>query len=94
LNRCRNTLWIVSLEIPKQKDVSWYTRRLYHFEYNTSNVKTKGFEKLCESYWGSDGEFLCITRTVKHNYILFISTVRIKLHVSVLYLWIIFRLKF
>ena len=30
-------------------------------------------------------EFLCITRTVKHNYILPISTVRIQLHVSVLY---------
>jgi len=28
---------------------------------------------------------LCITRTVKHNYILPISTVRIQLHVSVLY---------
>ena len=28
---------------------------------------------------------LCITRTVKHNYILPISTVRIELHVSVLY---------
>ena len=30
-------------------------------------------------------EFLCITRTVKHNYIILISTVRIQLHVSVLY---------
>ena len=30
-------------------------------------------------------EFLCITRTVRHNYILLISTVRIQLHVSVLY---------
>ena len=29
--------------------------------------------------------FLRITRTVKHNYILLISTVRIQLHVSVLY---------
>ena len=28
---------------------------------------------------------MCITRTVKHNYILPISTVRIQLHVSVLY---------
>ena len=28
---------------------------------------------------------LCITRTVKHNYILAIGTVRIQLHVSVLY---------
>ena len=30
-------------------------------------------------------EFLCITRTVKHKYILLISTVRIQLHISVLY---------
>ena len=30
-------------------------------------------------------EFLCITRTVKNNYILPISTVRIQLHVLVLY---------
>ena len=37
-------------------------------------------------------EFLCITRTVKHNYILPISTVIIQLHVSVLY--VIFRLRF
>jgi len=29
--------------------------------------------------------FMCITRTVKHNYILPISTVSIQLHVSVLY---------
>ena len=28
---------------------------------------------------------LCITRTVKHNYILPISTVRVQLYVSVLY---------
>ena len=30
-------------------------------------------------------KILCITRTVKHNYILPISTVRIQLHVSALY---------
>ena len=39
----------------------------------------------CEMYCYSKQRILCITRTVKHNYILPISTVRIKLHVSVLY---------
>ena len=36
-------------------------------------------------YWFSNKEFMCITRTVKHNYILLSSTVRIQLHISVLY---------
>jgi len=35
---------------------------------------------------GSITKTLCITRTVKHNYNLSISTVRIQLHVSALYL--------
>ena len=35
--------------------------------------------------WFNNKEFLCITRTVKHNYILPVSTVIIQLHVSVLY---------
>jgi hypothetical protein len=30
-------------------------------------------------------EFLCITHTVRYNYILLINTVRIQLHISVLY---------
>ena len=33
--------------------------------------------------WFNNKECLCITRPVKHNYILLISTVRIQLHVSV-----------
>jgi len=40
---------------------------------------------LLHRYQIHNKEFLCITRTVKHNNILPISTVRIQLHVSVLY---------
>ena len=36
------------------------------------------------SCWSDNKGFLCITRTVKHNYILLISIVRIQLHVSAL----------
>ena len=48
----------------------------------TTKVSWYASSPLC---WFNNKEFLCITRTVKHNYILPISTVRIQLHVSVLY---------
>ena len=54
-----------------------------------TNILTKDLINI-----NTNKEFLCITRTVKHNYILLISTVRIQLHVSVLYVWTIFRLRF
>ena len=58
-----------------------------------SEVRTKYFVSSRTRSWGASSplcwlnnkEFLCITRTVKHNYISPISTVRIQLHVSALY---------
>ena len=61
----------------KQHNTLSYHEGLKKNSFN--GVQTKS-EQVISSY----KEFLCVTRTVKHNYILLISTVRIQLHVSAL----------
>jgi hypothetical protein len=48
----------------------------------------------CPLCWFNNKEFCVLHVQSKHNYILPISTVRIQLHVSALYVWAIFRLRF
>ena len=58
---------------------AWLDNR--RFEEMNKSLSAAGNQNLVHPWQ----RILCITRTVEHNYILPISTVRIQLHVSILY---------